>query len=81
MKDRFLFRQALVESTISNPRVNFHGTKTELQALVDVLAATKIFESTLMDDTKSLAEITESLRRKHSCARTFEHVFGVSWPL
>jgi hypothetical protein len=81
MKDRFLFRRALVESATTRPEYNFHGTKEELRALVDVIAATRMFESTLMDDSKSLGEITEALKRKHVCARAFEHVFGTVWPL
>lgn len=81
MKDRFLLRKALIESAVERPAYNFHGTKPELKALVDVVAATKIFESTLFDDSKSLEQITEALRRKHACARTFEHVFGCPWSL
>lgn len=81
MKDRFLFRKALVESSVRQPPCNFHGTKDELKALVDAVAATKIFESVLMDDTKTLAEITQALKRKHVCARAFEHAFNTPWPL
>lgn len=81
MKNRFLFRKALVESTLDRPSCNFHGTKEELTALVDVMTATKIFENVLMDDEKSLSEITEALKRKHVCARAFERVFGRPWPL
>lgn len=81
MKDRFLLRKALVESAVRRPAYNFHGTKAELKALVDVVAATKIFESVLLDDTKTLSEITEALKCKHSCARTFEHMFNSPWPL
>ncbi len=81
MKDRFLLRKALVESTVERPAYNFHGTKSELKALIDVVAATKIFESTLLDDTKSLSQITEALKCKHACARTFEYTFNCPWPL
>lgn len=81
MKDRFLLRKALVESSIERPACNFHGTKEELKALVDVVAATRVFEAILMDDSKSLSQITEALKRKHVCARAFEHVFSVPWPL
>ena len=81
MKDRFLLRKALVESAVERPAYNFHGTKPELKAFVDVVTATKIFESSLMDDTKTLSQITDALKCKHACARTFEHVFGCVWPL
>lgn len=81
MKDRFLFRRALVETAVQRPMCNFHGTKEELRALVDVVAATRVFESVLMDDSKTLGEITEALKRKHVCARAFEHAFSTAWPL
>lgn len=70
-----------MESAIDRPSCNFHGTKQELSALIDVITATRVFESVLLDDSKNLVEVTDALKRKHSCARKFERTFGVVWPL
>jgi hypothetical protein len=81
MKNRYLLRRAIAECVASSPVCDFHGTKDELTALVDAIASTKIFESKLMNDSSTLAEITKALKRKHACARRFEHLYGMRWAL
>lgn len=81
MKDRFIFRKVMIESVALRPSCNFHGTREELKSLMDVVTATRVFESVLMDDSKTLEQITEALKRKHVCARNFEHTFNIVWPL
>lgn len=81
MNRRFLLRSTLVEGVSSRPSFDLHGTQDELRAIVDAVAATRLFESVLMDDTKNLDEIMEALRRKHTCARRFERTLGLTWVL
>jgi len=61
--------------------VNLKGSQQQLEAVRQVMVASKRFHEELNRPTVGLQTITEKLEEKHAAAERFESRFGVRWLL
>lgn len=64
-----------------NVGVNIVGDKREISAVSNALIASKNLQETLNRTDVTIDLVMEKLRVKKECAREFEKIIGIPWPL
>ena len=62
-------------------RVNIRGSKGEIEALREVMEATRGLHKALNKNSSELSHVINLIQKKHVAARNFEDRFGFSWIL
>jgi len=57
------------------------GTPREVKAVANALQSTKLFQEELHKSEASVQSVMDRLHEKQVCARDFERVIGIEWPL
>ena len=57
------------------------GSRQQIEAITNVVSATRIFHETLMKSDANLTSVSGKLQEKRVAAENFEKVWGVPWPL
>lgn len=61
--------------------VSFTGSAQEMNALVEVLSATKEFQDELMSESATVDSVLKKLSNKHVAANKFFETTGRHWPI
>lgn len=61
--------------------VKIRGSKEEVEAMLEVIEATKAFKQALAKSNLTLTEVNEVLGRRQRAASDFYRVTGLAWPL
>jgi hypothetical protein len=64
-----------------NVNTNVRGTPAEIDAVANVMLASKRFQDEMQKPDATVDGIMQQLHIKHIFAREFELVFGIPWPL
>jgi hypothetical protein len=66
-------------ATIGN--VELKGTHRQIDAVQNVMVASKMFQEELSRPTATINSVSEKLDLKHAAANSFKKVFGTPWLL
>lgn len=61
--------------------VSVKGTQNEISAVSNALLASRNLQEELNRPDTTVESVMEKLRLKRECAREFERVMGIHWPL